>query len=307
MAEKSVAVLAFEHRSDDKANALFSDGLSEDLIGSPALEPKFARAYAALADVGLMGGQDADTVGLFNQRRSPEFGRILDQIRHALALDPDLPEAHASLGNAEWIAGNFTAAERELRRAIELNPSDASAHQWLGRVLDGDGRLAEARAEIKLAGRTRSACRANFGQLRCGLLLDLSRREEAIAIGRQPGEERSNRGGGTLRCSALGVGCWPFGRALDARIRGRMATPMQGHTVIKTVRITRALNATLTRRARAEKKDFSEVWREAVTRGLKESEGIDMAGALHGIIGKYGGSGESQESRMSRYGRARHR
>ena len=77
--------------------------------------------------------------------------------------------------------------------------------------------------------------------------------------------------------------------------------------VTKTVRITRALNATLTRRARAEKKDFSEVWREAVTRGLKESEGIDMAGALHGIIGKYGGSGESQESRMSRYGRARHR
>ncbi len=82
---------------------------------------------------------------------------------------------------------------------------------------------------------------------------------------------------------------------------------MQGHAVTKTVRITRALNVTLARRARAEKKDFSEVWREAVVRGLRESEGIDMAGALHGIIGKYEGSGESQQSRMKRYGRARHR
>jgi hypothetical protein len=82
---------------------------------------------------------------------------------------------------------------------------------------------------------------------------------------------------------------------------------MQGHVVTKTVRITRALNSTLARRARAEKKDFSEVWREAVVRGLRESEGIDMAGALHGIIGKYEGTGESQRSRMNRYGRARHR
>ena len=96
-------------------------------------------------------------------------------------------------------------------------------------------------------------------------------------------------------------------RALDGRKYGRNSKLVQGRMVTKTVRITRALGATLTRRARAEKKDFSEVWREAVTRGLKESDGIDMAGALHGIIGKYAGSGESQPSRMSRYGRARHR
>lgn len=82
---------------------------------------------------------------------------------------------------------------------------------------------------------------------------------------------------------------------------------MQRHAVTKTVRITRALNATLARRSRAEKKDFSEVWREAVVRGLRESEGIDMAGALRGIIGKYESNGESQQSRMKRYGRTRDR
>jgi len=82
---------------------------------------------------------------------------------------------------------------------------------------------------------------------------------------------------------------------------------MQIHAVTKTIRITGALNVTLARQARAEKKDFSEVWREAVVRGLRESEGIDMAGALHGIIGKYESSGESQQSRMKRYGRTRDR
>ena len=35
---------------------------------------------------------------------------------------------------------------------------------------------------------------------------------------------------------------------------------------------------------RGRKKDFSEVWREAVTRGLNKSEGIAMAGALRGIL-----------------------
>lgn len=82
---------------------------------------------------------------------------------------------------------------------------------------------------------------------------------------------------------------------------------MHGQVITKTVRISRVLNATLSRRARAENKDFSEVWREAVTNGLREEEGIDMAGALREVIGKYEGRGESQQSRMSRYGRTRHR
>lgn len=102
---------------------------------------------------------------------------------------------------------------------------------------------------------------------------------------------------------AFTVGAWRLTREYKDVIQSLT----QGHTVTKTVRITQAMNARLASRARAEKKDFSEVWREAVTRGLREGDGIDMAGALHGIIGKYEGSGESQRTRMSRYGRARHR
>jgi len=116
-----------------------------------ALEPKFARAHAALADVWIGRGQDLETIGRFNQRNSPEVVRIKEKIRHALELEPDAPEAHASLGCAEWLAWNLPAAERELRQAIALNPSYPSAHQWLGRVLDADGRIEEARLALKTA------------------------------------------------------------------------------------------------------------------------------------------------------------
>ena len=70
----------------------------------------------------------------------------------ALALEPTLAEAHASFGDQlcfyDWDA---PAAERELRRAIELNPSLASAHFFYSHCLASHGRLDEALAEARRA------------------------------------------------------------------------------------------------------------------------------------------------------------
>ncbi len=70
----------------------------------------------------------------------------------ALALDPTLADAHASLGDQlcvyDWDA---SAAEREFRRAIELNPSLANAHYFYANCLVAHGRLAEALAEARRA------------------------------------------------------------------------------------------------------------------------------------------------------------
>ena len=50
----------------------------------------------------------------------------------ALALDDKLAEAHASLGQiSDYYDYDFVTAEKEYRRAIELNPNYATAHQWL--------------------------------------------------------------------------------------------------------------------------------------------------------------------------------
>jgi tetratricopeptide (TPR) repeat protein len=70
----------------------------------------------------------------------------------ALALDDNLAEAHASLGQiTEYYDYDFVTAEREYRRAIELNPNYATAHQWLAEHLCALKRNDEGVAEIRRA------------------------------------------------------------------------------------------------------------------------------------------------------------
>ena len=73
--------------------------------------------------------------------------------QRALAIDPDLGEAHASLGLVLWLYDfDRDGAEREFRRAIALNPGYASAHQWYAEMLVELGRWKAARSEIARAG-----------------------------------------------------------------------------------------------------------------------------------------------------------
>ena len=67
--------------------------------------------------------------------------------RKALALEPDLAEAHASLGIVYTYWGKFADAEKELKRALDLNPNYVMAHHWWALHLVCLGRLEEALAE----------------------------------------------------------------------------------------------------------------------------------------------------------------
>ena len=73
------------------------------------------------------------------------YPRAVAAAERALALDEKLAEAHASIGfikyNWEW---DWAGAARELRRAIELNPSLENAYRWLAGFLAGIGRDKEA-------------------------------------------------------------------------------------------------------------------------------------------------------------------
>lgn len=70
----------------------------------------------------------------------------------AVQLDDTLAEAHASLGLAiEQSELDIDAADREFRRAIELNPNYPSAHQWLSVTLSRRGHADEALAEARRA------------------------------------------------------------------------------------------------------------------------------------------------------------
>ena len=80
--------------------------------------------------------------------------RARDAALKALQLDPSLAEAHAALG---MVAGNYDydwpTAEREYKKAFELNPSYASAHQYYALGLMAHGRFAEAKTQLDTARR----------------------------------------------------------------------------------------------------------------------------------------------------------
>lgn len=102
--------------------AHFEEALSKDA--------GFAEAYAGLADAYLLGG-----IGYMDDPPPDSLERARRQAERALELDEGLPEAHTSLGYASALSWDFAAAGRAFRRAIELNPSHAQAHQWYAQFL----------------------------------------------------------------------------------------------------------------------------------------------------------------------------
>jgi eukaryotic-like serine/threonine-protein kinase len=109
-------------------------------------DPNYALAYVGLADTYLL---------------LPEYGRMSpsvaapptkEAVTRALEIDADLAEAHASLAlmkeDFEW---DWAGAEKEFRRAIELNSNYATTHHWYANFLWSMQRNDEAITEIRLA------------------------------------------------------------------------------------------------------------------------------------------------------------
>jgi len=103
-------------------------------------DPQYARAYAGLADAYAL----QSTYGLGSDLMAKARVAALK----ALQLDDTLADAHATLALiAEYDEWDWLTAEKEFRRAIELNPSYATAHQWYAELLGYEGRFEEAVAE----------------------------------------------------------------------------------------------------------------------------------------------------------------
>ena len=111
-----------------------------------SLDPKNAAAYAGLADAVRWRGSWEDAVPGGDWDREARRS-----VARAVELDPDLPEAHASLGLSHWDDWEWTAAEKEFELALALNPSHSLAHHWFGLFLEDLGRADEALAEFTLA------------------------------------------------------------------------------------------------------------------------------------------------------------
>ena len=110
------------------------------------LDPRYAPAYAGLADAYQM-------LGAFNAQAPKDvFPRAREAAQKALELDEGLAEAHTALGVVKMLHDwDFAGAEREFRRAIELNRSYADAHLMYGYYFSAMGRFDEAHAEVARA------------------------------------------------------------------------------------------------------------------------------------------------------------
>lgn len=121
-----------------KAADFFTEAVQKD--------SHYALSYAGLADTYSQLG-DAGYVP-----PSEAWPKAKAAAMQALEIDDSLPEAHTSLGlvkeHFEW---DWTGAEQEFKRAIELNPNSATAHHWYGDYLSNMGRSDEGLHETKKA------------------------------------------------------------------------------------------------------------------------------------------------------------
>jgi eukaryotic-like serine/threonine-protein kinase len=113
-----------------------------------AYDASYAPSYAGLADCYALLGSAPNTA----LPPSEAFPKAKDNALKALALDRDLAEAHVSLGYSALVYDwNYPEAEREFRKAIELRPDYATAHQYYAYYLTAMGYLEQAIAERKRA------------------------------------------------------------------------------------------------------------------------------------------------------------
>ncbi|HEV8189306.1 MAG TPA: protein kinase [Pyrinomonadaceae bacterium] len=138
-------------------------------------DPKYALAYTGLADAYAL-------IPVYTREPAREYmPKAKEAALKALALDDKLAEAHASLGQiTDYYDYDFVTGERELRRAIELNPNYATAHQWLAEHLSPLKRTDEAIAEIQRALEL-DPLSVIMNRIYGDVLVDARRYDEAIA------------------------------------------------------------------------------------------------------------------------------
>lgn len=109
------------------------------------IDPAYALAYAGLSDCYYrLSNAYAPTREAMPKAKTAAM--------KALAIDPNLSEAHAALGLSKlFYELDWSGAEQAFKRAIEINPNNSIAHQRLGLYFNLRGRFDEAEQELELA------------------------------------------------------------------------------------------------------------------------------------------------------------
>jgi TolB-like protein/DNA-binding winged helix-turn-helix (wHTH) protein/Tfp pilus assembly protein PilF len=151
----------------------------EYLTAAIQKDPSYALAYAGLADTYVVQA----VITWSDPRELWSKAKLATE--KALSLDPNLAEAHTAAGMVSFfMTWDWVSAERSFRRAVELNPNSAIAHQFYAHFLSNSVRPSEAVAEIQKAREIDplSPMMHTFG---AAILVVAKRYEDAVPLIRQ--------------------------------------------------------------------------------------------------------------------------
>ena len=161
----------WNQRTPDSLNRAL-DSFTQSIVHDPGYAP----AYVGLAD----------TYNLLRQystmQESDAYPRAIAAARKAVELDDSLAEAHRALAFAEFYGDlNFVDAEKEFRRAIQLNPNDPVAHRWFANAFSVPGRFQESLEQIDKAQELDPTSHATLSD-KGVMLFQAGKRDEGIAL-----------------------------------------------------------------------------------------------------------------------------
>jgi TolB-like protein/DNA-binding winged helix-turn-helix (wHTH) protein/Tfp pilus assembly protein PilF len=140
-----------------------------------ALEPRFARAYAGLAQA-----YSQDAVYDRGPKAAQSVARAEVLARKGLEFDDSLPQLRFVISMVEMFKGNLESATAEVLHAIELKPSYADGYGLLARIMHFAGRPEEGLEAITQANRLNPRVPALYRMVHGSLLYQLGRNDEAL-------------------------------------------------------------------------------------------------------------------------------
>lgn len=112
------------------------------------LDPNYAAAWSGLADSWILAGSYGNSF----VAPSVAMPKAKEAAEKALALDDSSAEAHTSLAYIHFMWDwDYSAAEQQFKRAIQVNPGYVNAHHWYSHELMALGRIAESHEESETA------------------------------------------------------------------------------------------------------------------------------------------------------------
>ncbi len=140
-----------------------------------AMDPSYALAYVGLAEANR-------ALTLTGEMPSTEYmPKAKAAAQKAIEIDETLAEAHSALGMIiMWYDWDWNEAEKQCKRALELNPNSSDAHFVYAHLLSNTGRHAGALAEAKRA-RELDPLNLRIGTVEGEFLIHAGRADEALA------------------------------------------------------------------------------------------------------------------------------